>query len=350
MQKKLQYKRIVVFRPGQFGDTVVTFPALEYLREVYPNAEIVYVCNYFRSGKYVQGTDVAKLSACVDDIKSYYMEDSLLGKYKTLKNGLELSNEDLLIYLPYNIATYKQVLRDWIFFKFIGMKNHIGFLAAIKWDLYNRKQDLLPKESERILKTISAKNERLEILSCKIRFDSDCLNEQWGKWNLHGKQVMAMCAGTKMQCKRWPIEKYIEIGRWWLKNKNTEIVLIGGSEDAKEAQLILDHWEGKGFSASGYSLDQTAAILSGCNLYCGNDTGSMHLAAIQNIPCVALFSRREKPKVWHPYGEKNVVLDCGEIECQYCGLETCNSNPAPCMERITVENVRQAISKLSNEN
>ena len=79
------------------------------------------------------------------------------------------------------------------------------------------------------------------------------------------------------------------------------------------------------------TLRQTAALLKKCDLYVGNDTGSMHLAAAAGIPVVEISCFPMDGPVWHwnsprrfaPWGVPHRILQPkGNAPCclRWCGL------------------------------
>ena len=64
----------------------------------------------------------------------------------------------------------------------------------------------------------------------------------------------------------------------------------------------------------------------------------MHLAAAAGISCVAIFSAREWPGMWFPYGAGHRVFR-SNIECECCQLVECIERQNECLNRITVEQV-----------
>ena len=81
-----------------------------------------------------------------------------------------------------------------------------------------------------------------------------------------------------------------------------------------------------------------AVALRGCALYLGNDTGTMHLAASAGAPCVAVFSARDWPGAWYPYGVPQRIFRTAP-ECEGCYLEVCVDRGNACLIAISVEEV-----------
>lgn len=341
--------RIIIFRQGQFGDTLVAFPAIEALHSLYPETPLVYCTNHFKSNRYVQGCDVITLSPFISEVATYCVEDSRLQKWIELRRKLKVRKNDLLIYLPYYQATRFQVIRDWLFFKSLGFYNMIGFKEAWEWNgFWRNSPNPLPQEVDRLVQVIrSAGIPAKSPDRCLVRFDDDWADRRYREWGLEGYSVLAVCPGSKMPSKLWPINRYIEVGREWHVRTGAALVIVGGPEESQMAEEIIKSWPGYGFSSCGVTLSQTAAMLSRAQAYCGNDTGSMHLAAILGVPCVAIFSARSPAKLWYPMGDRSVVLS-SEVPCANCQLFNCSITPPTCLDMISIDQVLKALEHVWN--
>lgn len=144
--------------------------------------------------------------------------------------------------------------------------------------------------------------------------------------------------------KRWPREKWIELGQALAKRGDR--ILIFGS--AAEASLCQEISGGIGRSAlscaGGTGLRQSAALLSKCQLFITNDTGVMHLAAAVGATVVAIFGSTN-PDWTRPWGQGHAVVYQKEI-CSPCYRRTCRFGHYNCMERISTGTVLKAIDKI----
>ena len=77
-----------------------------------------------------------------------------------------------------------------------------------------------------------------------------------------------------------------------------------------------------------------------CALLLTNDTGTMHLGAAMDVPCVAVFSSRAAHGIWEPLGGGHRVLR-SDIECEGCDLVECVERKMECLQRITTGQVLQ---------
>src|SRR5207244_10101617 len=96
-----------------------------------------------------------------------------------------------------------------------------------------------------------------------------------------------------------------------------------------------------------FTVFETTYYISRCTLYLGNDTWTMHLASAVGTRCIAIFSARDHPGKWYPYGQGHVVIR-KHVPCEGCYLTVCEEHRMACLMEIIVEEVCQAF--LSDHN
>lgn len=134
--------------------------------------------------------------------------------------------------------------------------------------------------------------------------------------------------------KRWPVERFIELGRKFIEN-GTQPVLIGTGaekdileriEAALPESLNLCHQT---------SFGDIAELARGAVCAVGNDTGPMHLIAATGCPCAVLFNATaSNPKLCAPRGDNvNVFIENSMIEISseevYQSLQPYGSTDTP---------------------
>ncbi|MDD5697538.1 MAG: glycosyltransferase family 9 protein [Victivallaceae bacterium] len=343
-EKVRKWERIIIFRQGRLGDTIVAFPLIQALKKLFPAAAIVYCTQNFRRKKRLQGHEVADLSPYIDQVAVYDFEDSAGEKYRDLKRKLKPGKNDLLIYLPYNRIQRYQILRDWLFFRLLNFRHMICFKENWNWTyFYARKQNQFRKEHLRLLDFVSGAGIPVVCPErCDLRFATRWAADKLTEWGIAGADFLAVCPGSNMPSKVWPAERYVRVGKEWHRRTGMPLVIIGGPEEQEAADRIARRWPGYGFSACGASLTETTGLLARARLYCGNDTGGMHLAAILGIPCLAVFSARERRELWYPMYDRHIVLR-ENMECEACNLEKCHTEPPACLAGITVDQVLEGL-------
>jgi ADP-heptose:LPS heptosyltransferase len=76
--------------------------------------------------------------------------------------------------------------------------------------------------------------------------------------------------------------------------------------------------------------------------FIGHDSGPMHLAAAVGTPCAAVFSARNLPGIWFPYGSGHTVF-YNKTDCAGCRLNVCVEFKKKCIAAVTVREVSAAV-------
>jgi ADP-heptose:LPS heptosyltransferase len=160
-----------------------------------------------------------------------------------------------------------------------------------------------------------------------------------------GTTPVAVAPATNMPCKRWPTERYFEVLRGLATSVPIHPVLFGGAGDRKECEQLLAALAIPGTLVVGESIAYAAAAMRACAMYLGNDTGVMHLAAAVGKPCVAVFSARDVPGAWYPYGVGHRVFRT-PLPCDACFGHACPLGTRECILRIEAPDVLRACREL----
>ncbi len=118
---------------------------------------------------------------------------------------------------------------------------------------------------------------------------------------------------TKMEAKRWPADRYVELVN--LLKSDYGIALVGGPSDASlnadvAAVTGVTDLTGK------TSLPALYLLFREARAFIGNDSAPMHLAAAAAAPTVAFFGPTD-PEVNGPWRTRSLILT-GGAECQPC--------------------------------
>ena len=108
------------------------------------------------------------------------------------------------------------------------------------------------------------------------------------------KNFYALCMGGSRPMKHYSLEKYARLLEMILADEPTAtfVILGGGQNDLRSAAIIkniVPHIYEKNIIdlTNKTTLRQSAAVLSLCKMYIGNDTSTMHLAAAVGCPCLS---------------------------------------------------------------
>ena len=115
--------------------------------------------------------------------------------------------------------------------------------------------------------------------------------------------------------KRWGIKNFIKLVKKINEKYSSKFYLVAGKNDQELIDEILNSNIGSDcISLNNLKINEILPIIANCNLYCGNDTGFMHISAALNLKTVALFM--DSPVLAYGKYSKNinVIIPEGEAE------------------------------------
>ena len=173
------------------------------------------------------------------------------------------------------------------------------------------------------------------------------------------KLLIGIHPGGNWIYKLWRAEKYAQLATILSKEKNGSILLFAGPNERKLQAQVADMmttpftppYQG-GMDISPIlieteNLREVAALIAACNVYIGNDTGPMHIAAAVGTPVIALFGSTNHIRSG-PYGERHTVVQSGmDLGCNPChpgrNPGGCGAGSCAVIDGITVEQVLAAV-------
>ncbi len=167
--------------------------------------------------------------------------------------------------------------------------------------------------------------------------------------------LLVLNPGGSWPSKRWPVEKFIGLGRQVLTRLDAKIVITGGESDIKRneeiARGILNKAENFGsdsiFQAAGKtSIPELLALMTRADAAVSGDTGPAHVAALAGTPQVTLFGPSDEKK-YRPYasGNRAQILN-NDVDCRPCGEHNCPLDHHRCLEEIQPEEVLNQIENI----
>jgi heptosyltransferase III len=350
-----QIRRVLIYRLGSLGDTVVALPCFHLVARSFPNAERRLLTNLPVDPKAPSAASVLAGSGLVKSYWSYPLGLRRIAALWRLSRGIRRWRPEVLVYLA-EPRSPKAIIRDAAFFRASGLKNVVG----IPW----RKAGRIPRrignrgyyelEAARLARCISALGDAAvdDPASWDLRFaaaEEEQADRLLRSWN-GGTRFLACGVGTKVEVKDWSVDKWRRLlGLVGRGRPDVGLLLVGAREEAGVSDKAAADWRGPVLNLCGLtSPRETAALLQEAELYVGHDSGPMHLAAAVGTRCVAVFSARNLAGVWFPAGRGHRVI-YHQVPCAGCALERCLRHAKTCINSITVEEVYAAVSAALNE-
>jgi len=346
--EKIKPRHILVLQLDEIGDVLLSTPALHYLRKAFPQAKIDVAVRPGGEKVLAENPDVDNLitvdisrfsaGASFQDFKKAKLAAAQIRKKSDVDYdlGIDLRSDLRTIYILYKLgvkARVSQAIRSGGFWltneaPFAGQQHEVERKLGIA--RFVRKIDA------------STFNDKLRFyVSEANRHEAQSVLRQNGISAAEKFVVMHIFAGW--QPKEWPQNRFAEMADYLYQQYDLRSVIIGTEAEARRIDASALNREGVINIAGQTSLAETAAIIESAQLFIGNDSGPMHLAAAVHTPVVALFGQNT-PKRYVPWRCPAEVL-YHEVECSPCPQTECKRQPS-CMELIKVAEVKRAIDKL----
>ncbi|MBT9330422.1 glycosyltransferase family 9 protein [Acidipila sp. 4G-K13] len=343
-------KRVLIYRLGSLGDTVVALPALHRVAHTFPNAKRLMLTNLPVHVKAPASSAVIGESGLVHGYIGYPVGTRSPAKLFSIWWKIRRFRPDILIYLAPSRG--EQALeRDRRFFRLCGVSRMVGIPTG---DLARPKQDaatgIFEHESARLLRTIRPLGEAdaLDLRNWDLHLtEAERRKAKEGLAPLAGRRFIACGPGTKMQAKDWGGENWrallARLSTIWPEHA---MVMVGAREDAQVSDYAATDWAGPKLNLCGaLTPRETGAVLDeGAELFLGPDSGPMHMAAGLGIPCAIVYASRSRKGHWFPIGDGHEVA-YHTLPCSLCNLEVCIENKKQCITSISVEEMLEGSVK-----
>lgn len=328
-------KKVLIIRFSSIGDIVLTTPVVRALKMQLDDAEIHY---------------------CTKKSFAHILENNpFIGKVHTLSDSLNelvqiLKKEqyDYVVDLHNNLRT-KRITRK------LGVPSKaFNKLNYEKWLKVNLKVDRLPNIHivDRYMEAASELGIKKDgsgldyFIPEKDEVELDWLPETFRD------EYVAYVIGAQHNTKKLPVDRMIEL----CDKINKPIVLIGGPDDAKEADAVEQFFaktagseayeeqlkelgkKAEIFNACGkFNLNQSASLVKQAKYVFSHDTGLMHIAAAfkKNIFCI--WGNTIPSFGMYPYKTKFTILENNKVNCRPCskiGYQKCPKGHFKCMNNI----------------
>lgn len=337
-------RRILVKEVNWLGDVVMSLPALAAVRRAYPDAHLAVLVRA-ELASFFAG------SSWVDEVVPYSVAAGLRGladRFGVVRR-IRAGRFDLAVLLP---RSFQSAL--WV--ALAGVPERAGFVADGRGMLLTRRARRSPD-----LRRRHQMNDYLAMLRQTLGIEAESLpavpdvhepyRAAMAAWlasrrrRPQGKLVALAVAAAYGPAKEWPVAHFAETIDRLERDFGAECVLVGAPGERGKSEEVARATRGGALVAAGQtSVGEAVALLSLCDGFAGNDSGSMHVAAALGVPAVGIFGSTN-PHRTGPLGPKTAVLH-ESLPCSPCLERTCRFGHYDCLRRITAPSVVEALRRL----
>ncbi|MGA1870451.1 MAG: glycosyltransferase family 9 protein [bacterium] len=306
----LAAQRIVIFRNGSIGNTLVALPLIKSLKHRLHSHITVIVDSV--------GYELLANTPYIDHLIVYEKR----GKDRGLFNHMKLINK--LRHNTYDVAILlKRFFRNELLAYLAGIKERIGF-QSLHVKPFKLTRVMPYSEEENIIDlnlrlltffNIQPEDDRLEI------FPSD-YEKKIAQDFLHTHKLfekdyfIAHFGGNTLKETKWPAEKYALLCEKILHATHKSVILICGPDEIEFNRQIVHcvnpHQRASLTLANTLPLKSSACLIEKSLLFFGNDSGPSHLADAVGKKSLIFFSHKENIRrqieKWKPKGAQFIPL------------------------------------------
>jgi len=334
-------KKILVFRMGSIGDTVVALPAFHLIRQTYPNHQIYLLTNEPISGKAAPAMTLLEGAGLCDGSLAYPSNSRDYSQLSALRQEIRSHNFETAVHLFTDLGRgWLRSWRDCLFLRSCGIRHVLGWPPLWPPKPAWQSPGVMERQSVGLV--------------CKLhRLGQSDINNL-SAWELHlranekemaalllqegdiSQPFMVASIGTKALAKDWGDDNWMRVlAQIYSSRPDIGLVLIGAADEQERSENIRRQWSGKSLNLCGRCEPRiSAAVLAQASLFVGHDSGPMHLAAAMGIPVVAIFSWHNAPGYWFPGS-----ADWPQIQIFYPPLPEGHWHPGLRMLRSPTEGV-----------
>lgn len=318
--------RLLVVHPAYLGDTVFLGPAVRALKARWPGGYVALVVT-------PRGAPAARLLPGCDEVVVFDKrrgDGGPLGLWR-LGRRLRAGRFDLAL-VPH------RSLRSGLLALLSGARRRVGYAPLCTERLALDRADTFVERSLRLAARVGASGDP----GLGLRRPADL--GPYAERILAGaaRPVVGVVPGAEWATKRWAPERWVAL----LRRLGGTAVLLGGPAERPLAAAIARELGGAARDTTGNAIEEAVALLSGCDLVLGGDTGLVHCARALGRPTVLLFGPTATTRHrWAP-AERAVSLG---LDCQPChdhGPRRCPRGRRACLDDLGPERVEVAARSL----
>jgi heptosyltransferase-3 len=291
---KIMTPRVLLYRSGALGDTLLCLPALDALRHAYPGAHIAFAAHPAYAAPLLGAGRI----------------DSLLDSGGP---PFHLLHTEPVMSPPEGDDELDSLLKDFntiILFTRDPDGTTARRLAAIEGAETRIAHPFPPEGSQRhiaewgLLSAHAAPKANISIsditpLTQSIKIQSDA-NDSLKRIGVPESPLLAIHPGGGGQPKWPPLATLISLARQYCHTSGAAPLLITGPADEAPTTGFEKAWGSQTLRLESPPLEVLSAILARASAYIGGDSGVTHLAALSGTPTLALFGPASNPARWAP--------------------------------------------------
>jgi len=338
-------KKILVRVPNWVGDAVLSLPALDKLGERFPSTQLTVLARPHVAGLYANRPGV-------HGVHLFDHRGRHAGWSGWRRLARELAAERFELAVLFQNA-FQAALIAWL----ARIPWRVGYARDARGPLLTdripvpRPQEIPPHESYYYLELLRRAGwleslpvvERIPLVPAPAAVERMRvrLREHGLDPGARRRRVVLAPGASYGSAKCWLPERYAALADRLVEAYDAAVLLCGTSAEAELGAAIVRHMTHRPVSLIGATtLEDFLGLLPATDLFIGNDSGAMHLAAGVGLPQVIIFGPTDDAGTGPVNPRAHLVKQ--PVSCSPCFLRHCPIDHR-CMTRVTVDQVWRAV-------
>jgi heptosyltransferase-2 len=334
--------KILIRATNWVGDAIIAFPALRAVRARFPDARVAILARPYVA-------DIYRGQKICDELISYDPKGAHAGLMGRERLAKELRMKE------FDVALLLQNAFDaaWIAWR-AGIPERVGYARDGRSLLLTKKipvpkRGVIPAHEQFYFLELLRRAGWIDSLPGEsfVTLDVSAEHRRQAEETLSSAGArpnavrIAIGAGASYgSAKCWPPERFADFVNRFRLHTDADVILFGTAAERKVSEAIAAGIKGSSTSLVGKTaIAALPALLSRCQLFVGNDSGAMHVAAAVGLPVVAIFGPTD------PHGTGPITPRCTVVQekpyCSPCFLRRCPIDHR-CMRSVRPEAVEAA--------
>lgn len=140
------------------------------------------------------------------------------------------------------------------------------------------------------------------------------------------ESYIALAPSSVWETKKWPTNKFATLGKIIEEKLNSSIVLLGAPSDKALGEAVKKDLPSAIDLTGQTSLVDCNSIIAHAQAFVGNDSGLTHMAALYDIPSVAIFGPTHESLGFRPWQNYASIASLN-LSCSPCGTHGSHACP-----------------------